>query len=225
MGTRSRVFLARGPLPVVEDRPRPRIVTLADLVFGLALSIGALSLVGQPTTTTGQFFTALGLYALSFFILINVWRNYSATTSTMPSETGLTARLNYVLLFLVAIEPYLFDELFTGTGSLPSTVSEVYSLDIGLMFMILAVFNNTLSHEEEGRAPKSMVPAYRRIRNSSIIVGAVFLVSALPLFDQVVLFSFVVRGLTSDFTLRTALWLVGMLLGISTRLASGTKRP
>lgn len=204
-----------------EPRPRPRILTLADLVFGLALSIGALSLVGQPTTTTSQFFTALGLYALSFYILITVWRNYSATTTIMPAETAMTTRLHYVLLFLVAIEPYLFDELFTGTGSLPSTVSQVYALDIGFMFIILAEFNHSLAKVE--KSTHSELQAYTRIRNTSLLVGAVFVVSAAPPFDSVVLFSFVIRGLTSDFTLRTAMWVVATLLAFSTRLLARPK--
>jgi uncharacterized membrane protein len=209
---------------VAEARPRPRILNLSDLVFGLALSIGALSLVGQQATTTSQFFTSLGLYALSFFILLSVWRSYSLTTSTMPTETAMTTRLHYILLFLVAIEPYLFGELFTGTGSLPSNVSEVYALDIGSMFLILAVFNHLLSKEQEKVAPTDLLHRYRRTRNSNMLVGAIFVVSAVPLLDTVILFSFVIRGLTQDFTLRTTLWLVGMVLGLSARLFSAQKK-
>ncbi len=38
------------PLPG-ERRPRPRIETLADLVFGLSLSIGAIGLIASAPTT------------------------------------------------------------------------------------------------------------------------------------------------------------------------------
>ncbi len=33
---------------------KPRIETLSDLILGLALSIGALTLIGQPPTDFGQ---------------------------------------------------------------------------------------------------------------------------------------------------------------------------
>ena len=209
---------------MAENRPRPRILTLSDLIFGLALSISALSLVGQQATTTPQFITALGLYALSFYILLNVWRSYSETTSTMPEETALTTRLHYLLLFLVSIEPYLFDELFTGTGSFPSTVSQVYALDVGFMFIILGVFNHALSKERVSQSPKEFSLKHRRLRNRGLLVGLIFVVSALPLLDSVVLFSFVIKGVTSDFTLRTALWLVGPMIGLGAQLMTNVRK-
>jgi uncharacterized membrane protein len=204
--------------------PRPRIQTLSDMIFGLALSISAFSLIGQKASTTGEFVTSLGIYALSFFIVVNVWRSYSRTTSILPLETQLLTSLNIILLFLVSIEPYIFAELFTGIGSFPSNVSEVYALDIGFMFLILAAFNHVLSSEERNLVPRSFLDRYKWWRNASLLVAVIFFISSIPYFDSVIMFTYVISGNLSDFTLRTTFWVVGLVVGWSTRfLARGSK--
>jgi uncharacterized membrane protein len=204
--------------------PRPRIQTLSDMIFGLALSISAFSLIGQKASTTGEFVTSLGIYALSFFIVVNVWRSYSRTTTILPSETQLLTGLNIVLLFLVSIEPYIFAELFTGIGSFPSIVSEVYALDIGSMFLILAAFNHVLSSEERSLVPRSLLYRYKWWRNASLLVAGIFFISSVPFFDTVIMFTYVISGNLSDFTLRTTFWIVGLVVGWSARfLAKGSR--
>jgi uncharacterized membrane protein len=202
--------------------PRPRIQTLSDLIFGLALSISSLTLIGQQPGTSDQFFVALGLYALSFFILVNVWRSYSSATSILPFENSTVTGLNIVLLFLVSIEPYLFAELFAAVGgSFPSVVSVVYAFDLGFMFLILAVFNNTVADEERGLVPKDQLAGYRNLRNQCIIVAAIFIFSALPFFETVTMFAYIMGGRQAYFSLRSTLWVVALIVGWSHRLIVG----
>ena len=92
--------------------PRPRIQGLSDLIFGLALSIGALQFVGNIPSKPEDLTADLLYFGFSFLILINIWNRYTATTSVMPVETPGMVRLNMLLLFLVAIEPFLFDVMF-----------------------------------------------------------------------------------------------------------------
>jgi len=56
-------------------QPRLRIEAFSDLIFGLALSIGALTLIGQQPTSFEALMIALGLYGFSFLILVSVWRS------------------------------------------------------------------------------------------------------------------------------------------------------
>jgi uncharacterized membrane protein len=199
--------------------PRPRIQTLSDLIFGLALSISSLTLIGQQPATSGQFFIALALYALSFFILVSVWRSYSAATSVLPSETSILTSLNIVLLFLVSVEPYIFAELFDATGgSFPSIVSEVYAFDVGFMFLIMALFNNTLASEERGLVPRSLLGRYRSFRNQFLTVAAIFIVSSLPFFGSVNVFTYTMSGRAAYLSLRATLWVVALIAGWSSRL-------
>jgi len=64
--------------------PYSRIEGLSDLIFGLALSIGAIQLVGNSPRTHGQLITALAEFEFSFLLLINVWDRYTTIVSMVP---------------------------------------------------------------------------------------------------------------------------------------------
>jgi len=95
-------------------RPRPRIQSLSDLIFGLALSIGALNLISNKPADTQALFGNIATFGFSFLILIFVWFRYTEIMSVLPVETTRTRALNTVMLFLVAIEPYLFNQISFG---------------------------------------------------------------------------------------------------------------
>jgi uncharacterized membrane protein len=202
---------------VSEVTPKPRILTLSDLIFGLALSISALTLIGHQPATADQFFTSLGLYGFSFLILISVWRLYSTITSILPSETSLLTGLNYVLLFLVSIEPYLFNELFANT-SFSEIVSNVYAYDLAIMFLILAAFNHTLASEERNLVAKSLLRRYRLSRNLCLSVAGVFIISSLPPLGSTVVFSYTSAGAIYQISFRSILWIASLFVGWSRRL-------
>ena len=113
--------------------PRPRIQGLSDLIFGLALSIGAIQFVGNLPSALQGLNLDLIEFGFSFLILINVWNRYTTTMSVMPVETPALVRLNMVLLFLVAIEPFLLDVMFVQGFSrdVGVTASVYYGLDTG----------------------------------------------------------------------------------------------
>ena len=71
-------------------RPRPRIQSLSDLIFGLALSIGALTLIGQQSADFQHLLISLFYYGFSFLILINVWRIYTNTMDLLPARDSRT---------------------------------------------------------------------------------------------------------------------------------------
>lgn len=202
-----------------EAPPRPRIQTLSDLIFGLALSISALTLIGHQPADAGEFFASLGLYGFSFLIIISVWRLYSLITSILPSETTLLTGLNYLLLFLVSIEPYLFNELFTPV-SFSETVNEVYAIELGIMFLILAVFNHVLASEERNLVAKSLLGRYRVSRDLCSAVACIFILSSIPLLGSTMVYSYVSTGVTYEVSLRTVLWMASLVVGWSRHLIS-----
>ena len=204
-------------MSVSEVIPKPRILTLSDLIFGLALSISALTLIGHQPATAGELFTSLGLYGFSFLILISVWRVYSLITSILPSETSLLTGLTYVLLFLVSIEPYLFNELFVNP-SFSDVVSNVYACDLAVMFLILAIFNHVLAGEERNLVSKSLLGRYRLSRNICLSVAGVFILSTVPPLGSTVVFSYTSAEATYEITLRSILWIMSLIIGWSRRL-------
>jgi hypothetical protein len=82
-----------------SKRPRPRIESLSDLVFGLALSVGAISLISRlPSSPVGIVYDIVE-FGFSFLILITVWISYTSIMSVLPLEDATTITLNVILLF------------------------------------------------------------------------------------------------------------------------------
>jgi len=90
------------------------------------------------------------------------------------------------MLFLVAIEPYLFNQISFGftTPSNPTlpqdAASAIYALDIGAIWAILAAFTHILTVEEKKLVSPDLFRKYRLMRNLELIVAAIFFVSILP---------------------------------------------
>ncbi len=158
---------------------RPRIEILSDLIFGLALSIGALSLIGQQPSGFQQLVLSIVYYGFSFLILVSIWRLYTRTMSLLPNETNSLINLNLFLLFLVSIEPYLFNQLINAhTLALALNVSTLYALDIGGLFSVLTVFTNSLIGENKKGLSEQLLREYKYRRNTQLIVAVIFFVSA-----------------------------------------------
>ena len=195
--------------------PRPRIQSLSDLIFGLALSIGALNLITSKPADTPTLFGNIATFGFSFLILIFVWFRYTEIMSVLPVETTKTRALNTIMLFLVAIEPYLFNQIsfgFTPMGSptLPQIdASATYALDLGTIWAILAAFTHILTIEEKKLVAPDLIRKYRLMRNLEIVVAAIFFVSILPQFWDIMI------GNTS---LRYVLWALTFFVRRTTNL-------
>ena len=165
--------------------PRPRIEGLSDLIFGLALSIGAIQLIGSSPQNNLHLVISLGAFGFSFLILIGLWNRYTTLTSVLRVESVLMVRLNMLLLFLVAVEPFLFNLLVaqSNTGaSLEQYVSSYYALDIGAMNAVLAYFSHLLTKQEKKMISTDVIARFKRGRNVAIVTAFMFGLSALPFF-------------------------------------------
>ncbi len=199
-------------------KPRLRIEAFSDLIFGLALSIGALTLIGQQPTSFEALMAALGLYGFSFLILVSVWRSYSIITSVLPAETETLAGLNIALMFLVSVEPFLFNQLNAENGSIFYGVSIVYAIDLAAMFMILAFFNNSLVNQEKSHVSKDHLKSYRFARNYDLFIAAIFLISILPFFASVDVLQLMIGGTRHGIPLRVFVWILALVLGWGKRV-------
>jgi uncharacterized membrane protein len=183
-----------------------RIESLSDLIFGLALSIGALTLIGQEMTDFVGLLNALLFYGFSFLILISVWYGYSRTMTVLRLETDRLAALNVLLLFLVSIEPFLFEQMLHSSLMFVENASIVYALDLGGLFGIQAVLANTISADKD--RPKEVLRAFRLRRNTMLISMTLFFISAIPIF-----WSWTIpTSSTSGIPLRIIIWLIPLFL-------------
>jgi hypothetical protein len=110
--------------------------------------------------------------------LMNVWNRYTTIVSAVPVETAGMIRLNMLLLFFVAVEPYLFNLL--TRSNIAELVSTYYAVDIGGMNLVLAYFAHLLTVTKKNSLPPEEARRFRISRNVFIFVGLMFLVSASP---------------------------------------------
>jgi len=191
--------------------PRPRIQALSDLIFGLALSIGALTLLSDKPSDILHLAISLLGFGWAFLILALVWVRYTRIMSVLPVETGRILAANILLLFLVSIEPYLYNLIAVSfdpySGQLDSGVTTaLYALDMGVMFLILAYFTHEITIEERKLIPRELLSNIKLQRNTTLITAALFLVSTLPLFWSLSVFNLQVRFILWMGTFLT--WLV-----------------
>lgn len=171
-----------------QSNPKPRIESLSDLIFGLALSIGALSLISKPPVSPAEIRSDIIGFTVSFIILISVWLRYTSIMSVLPMETPATVFLNVVLLLLVSIEPYFFDLLNLGPNPTLSQLanleyaSVLFALDIAGLMAIMAFFTHILTVEENKLVSMKLIRKYRIVRNSLFLAAGLFLLSVLPQF-------------------------------------------
>ena len=210
-----------------EEGPKPRIESLSDLVFGLALAIGAIALVNNPPTTASGMYRDIAIFGFSFIVIISIWIRYTRIMSVLPIETRLTLLLNSLLLFTVTLEPYIYNILRLGGASSPipaslfESASSLFGIDLGAMMFVMGVFTLALADEEKHLVPGRLISQLRSEAASWFIASAVFLVSAIPLFGRMDLSGVV----TSGFTIRQVMWIVALIVALASPAARKSIRP
>ncbi|HVB11560.1 MAG TPA: TMEM175 family protein [Nitrososphaerales archaeon] len=163
----------------IQTRPKPRFESLSNMIFGLALSVGAITLVGNPPQTTGQLYADIASFGFSFIIVIQVWMKYSRIMSVLPLETSRTVLLNIILLFCVSVEPFLFHIL---NSNIEDSVSILYAIDLGALNLILGFFTLTLASEEKNLIAPDLFKEFKKEGIFTFAAAAIFFASILPVF-------------------------------------------
>jgi uncharacterized membrane protein len=197
--------------PSHDELPHDRVEALSDLVFGLALSIGAIVLVTQTAPKSGgDVISSLIEFGFSFIVLIRVWTRYTGIMSDLPFDTASTRNLNLVLLFLVSIEPYLFYLLYGSLGKHPTILlssdftTAIYALDLAGLFCVLGVMTYFLAQEEKTQHVPELVRNFQFSANTQIIAALLFLISADGYFWRVA---------PAGIPLRFWLWVAALIVG------------
>jgi len=164
-----------------RKHPRPRLETLSDLIYGLSLSIGAISLVitNNQASTANDINRNVFEFLFVFLILITSWIIYTSDMSVLPVETRLVTFLNVILLILVAIFPYLFDQAMSlyNTMADQDYASILFTIDYAGTLLILAGFAHLIAQEEKRFVDQDQMVRFRRIRNRMTLLTIIVLLS------------------------------------------------
>ena len=183
-------------------RPRPKIETLVDLIFGLSLSIGALALItASAPSSTAEINRRLIAFIFTASFLITNWMVYTYQMSVLPVETNFVIYMNVVMLILVATVPYLLYNVEFANPSLTAPeysviqdyASRLFAVDLAGILAILATFSHIISIEEKGLVAPALAKSFRQGRNVQAILSAIVLVSLAPIFWEQSLFGVQLR--------------------------------
>ncbi len=162
-------------------RPRPRIETLADLIFGLSLGIDSIALIPSTSLTPFDMNVRLMGFAFAFLFVITAWVIYSTYASVLPMEDSVVTFLNIALLLLVALIPYLLNTVIIALDSVIGDYSSsLFALDLTGILAILTVYARILGHEDNHLVPHDSMPLFRSGRNRMAVLAVIMLVSLAP---------------------------------------------
>ena len=100
--------------------------------------------------------------------------------SLLTVETVWLIDVNVFLLFLVSIEPFLFNQMIHSSLSLVQNISAIYALDLGGLFMIQGFFANSVLTDNS--RPEKVLRSYKFRRNLQLVNAGLFIISAVPIF-------------------------------------------
>ena len=167
---------------VRRPRPRPRLESLSDLIYGLSLSIGAIGLVVNSVQSSGIGDINRNVidFIFVFLILVTSWIVYTETASVLPIGSRPVTSLNVVLLVLVAIMPYLFEQaiLQSNAAYVQNYASSLFALDLSGQILIASAFAHVIASEARRPSVEAGVLAgFRRSRNLLFFVALLVLIS------------------------------------------------
>ena len=178
---------------------RKKIEDLSNLVFGLALALGAFSLIKPVTDDLASLFNTIVQFGLSFAVIIWIWWLYNRMVNEQDLARKGMVPLNILMLFLVVIEPFLL-----SVSQSYSSGKVAYSLDLGITLLIMALLTNTAA---PGSGMEPAEPERRRRRANrylSLLCAAIFFVSLVP---QLLL------GQTGE-NIQSVMWLSALFIGV-----------
>jgi uncharacterized membrane protein len=146
-------------------------------VFALTLGLGAFSLSLIPKDSLMEVAQAVGFFGIAFFYIAIIWIINSRFFETYSLYDNVFLGLNFVILFLVAISPFLMQG-FSMSAGLANPLSILYSLDIMGIFVVLGVLHQRYFQQNINSLKEEETREVKMDRNMQFIISAWFLISA-----------------------------------------------
>ena len=147
-------------------------------VFALTLGLGAFSLSIIPKDSLMEVGQAIGFFGIAFFYIVIIWIINSRFFEKYPLCDNMFLGLNFVILFLVAISPFLMQG-FSMSPDLTNSMSILYALDIMGIFAILGVLHQRYLQQNIDGLEEEEKREVKMDRNMQFIISAWFLISAI----------------------------------------------
>ena len=147
-------------------------------VFALTLGLGAFSLSIIPRDSLMEVAQAVAFFGIAFFYIAIIWIINSCFFEKYHLYDNTFLGLNFVILFLVAISPFLMQG-FSMSPDLTDSMSILYAFDIMWIFAILGVLHQRYFRQNIESLREEETREVKMDRNMQFIISAWFLVSAI----------------------------------------------
>jgi uncharacterized membrane protein len=151
-------------------------------IFALTLGLGAFSLTVIPRTDILQAAQAVGVFAIAFFYIAIIWIINFRFFENYPLYDNTFLALNFVILFLVAISPFLMQG-FSISPDFSDQMSILYALDIMAIFTILGILHERYFLQNKENLKEKETREVKLDRNMQFIISLWFLISAIVPFQ------------------------------------------
>jgi uncharacterized membrane protein len=147
-------------------------------VFALTLGLGAFSLSIIPRDSLMEVAQAVAFFGIAFFYIAIIWIINSCFFEKCHLYDNTFLGLNFVILFLVAISPFLMQG-FSMSPDLTDSMSILYAFDIMWIFAILGVLHQRYFRQNIESLREEETREVKMDRNMQFIISAWFLISAI----------------------------------------------
>jgi len=145
-------------------------------IFALTLGLGAFSLAIIPRTSIMEVAQAVGVFAIAFFYIAIIWIINFRFFEKYPLYDNTFLALNFVILFMVAISPFLMQG-FSMSSDFADQMSILYALDIMGIFAILGVLHHRYILQNKEHIKEEKTREAKMDRNMQFIISLWFLIS------------------------------------------------
>lgn len=121
---------------------------------------------------------AIGFFGIAFFYIAIIWIINSRFFEKYPLYDNVFLGLNFVILFLVAISPFLMQG-FSMSAGLANPLTILYSLDIMGIFAILGVLHQRHFQQNIDSLKEEETREVKMDRNMQFIISEWFLISTI----------------------------------------------
>jgi uncharacterized membrane protein len=146
-------------------------------VFALTLGLGAFSLSIISRTSILEVAQAVGVFGIAFFYIAIIWVINFRFFEKYPLYDNTFLALNFVILFMVAISPFLMQG-FSLSSDFGDKMSILYALDIMGIFAILGVLHHRYLLQNKEHLKEEKTREVKIDRNMQFIIALWFLISA-----------------------------------------------
>jgi uncharacterized membrane protein len=145
-------------------------------IFALTLGLGAFSLSIIPRNNIMEVAQAVGVFAIAFFYIAAIWIINFRFFENYPLYDNIFIALNFVILFLVAISPFLMQG-FSMAPDFSDQMSILFALDIMAIFTILGVMHERYILQNKESLREKEILEVKMDRNMQFIIALWFLMS------------------------------------------------